>query len=131
MADEQQQAASASGTRAPLRFTEFVVLVAAMMSTQAIAVDAMLPALPTIVSELQVANANHGQWVVTAYLIGVGIGQLFWGLLSDRFGRRPVLLIGLVAVRRRGASPAQLAQQLPGTARLAAACTAWPRPAWW
>lgn len=95
MADEQQQAASASGTRAPLRFTEFVVLMAAMMSTQALAIDAMLPALPRIVSELQVANANHGQWVVTAYLIGIGTGQLFWGLVSDRFGRRPILLIGI------------------------------------
>jgi MFS transporter, DHA1 family, multidrug resistance protein len=76
-------------------FGEFVVLAAAMMSTQAIAVDAMLPALPTIVRELHVANANHGQWIVTAYVVGVGIGQLFWGLMSDRFGRRPVLLCGL------------------------------------
>jgi MFS transporter, DHA1 family, multidrug resistance protein len=76
-------------------FREFVALAAAMLSTQAIAVDAMLPALPTIVRELHVANANHGQWVVTAYVIGVGLGQLFWGLMSDRFGRRPVLLSGL------------------------------------
>ena len=66
-----------------------------MMSTQALAVDAMLPALPTIVRELHVANANRGQWIVTAYIIGVGLGQLFWGLMSDRYGRRPVLLIGL------------------------------------
>ncbi len=33
---------------------------------------------------------------MTAYLVGVGVGQLFWGLISDRFGRRPVLLSGLV-----------------------------------
>ena len=79
----------------PPGFGEFVVLVAAMMSTQALAVDAMLPALPTIVRELGVTNANHGQWVVTAYIVGVGLGQLFWGLISDRFGRRPVLLCGL------------------------------------
>lgn len=79
----------------PPGFGEFVVLVAAMMSTQALAVDAMLPALPTIVRELGVMNANHGQWVVTAYIAGVGLGQLFWGLISDRFGRRPVLLCGL------------------------------------
>jgi DHA1 family bicyclomycin/chloramphenicol resistance-like MFS transporter len=76
-------------------FREFVALAAAMLSTQAIAVDAMLPALPTIVRELHVANANSGQWVVTAYVVGVGLGQLFWGLMSDRFGRRPVLLSGL------------------------------------
>jgi MFS transporter, DHA1 family, multidrug resistance protein len=79
----------------PPGFGEFVVLVAAMMSTQALAVDAMLPALPTIVRELGVTNANHGQWVVTAYIAGVGLGQLFWGLISDRFGRRVVLLCGL------------------------------------
>jgi DHA1 family bicyclomycin/chloramphenicol resistance-like MFS transporter len=76
-------------------FREFVVLAAAMLSTQAIAVDAMLPALPTIVRELHIASANRGQWIVTAYVVGVGIGQLFWGLMSDRFGRRPVLLVGL------------------------------------
>jgi MFS transporter, DHA1 family, multidrug resistance protein len=76
-------------------FMEFVVLAAATMSTQAIAIDAMLPAFPTIVGELHVGAENHGQWIVTAYMTGMGIGQLFWGMLSDRFGRRPILLGGL------------------------------------
>jgi MFS transporter, DHA1 family, multidrug resistance protein len=76
-------------------FLEFVVLAAATMSTQAIAIDAMLPAFPTIVRTLHVANPNHGQWIVTAYMTGLGVGQLFWGSLSDRFGRRPILLGGL------------------------------------
>jgi MFS transporter, DHA1 family, multidrug resistance protein len=76
-------------------FLEFVVLAAATMSTQAIAIDAMLPAFPTIVRVLNVANPNHGQWIVTAYMTGLGVGQLFWGLMSDRFGRRPMLLGGL------------------------------------
>jgi MFS transporter, DHA1 family, multidrug resistance protein len=80
---------------APFGFLEFVMLAAAMMSTQAMAIDAMLPALPTIVRVLNVGNENHGQWVVTAYMVGLGLGQLFWGLMSDRFGRRPVLLGGL------------------------------------
>ncbi len=78
-----------------IRFLEFVVLAAAMMSTQAIAIDAMLPAFPVIVSALHIANENHVQWVVTAYMAGLGCGQLFWGLISDRFGRRPILLGGL------------------------------------
>jgi MFS transporter, DHA1 family, multidrug resistance protein len=78
-----------------LRTGEFVALAAAMMATQAIAVDAMLPALPTIVRELQVGNENRGQWIITVYVAGVGIGQLFWGMMSDRFGRRPVLLSGI------------------------------------
>ncbi|HXP65153.1 MAG TPA: multidrug effflux MFS transporter [Steroidobacteraceae bacterium] len=77
-------------------FMEFVVLAAATMSTQAIAIDAMLPAFPTIVRELHVADENHGQWIVTAYMTGMGIGQLFWGMLSDRFGRRPILMGGLI-----------------------------------
>jgi DHA1 family bicyclomycin/chloramphenicol resistance-like MFS transporter len=76
-------------------FLEFVVLAAATMSTQAIAIDAMLPAFPIIVQQLHVADPNHGQWIVTAYMTGLGVGQLFWGLLSDRFGRRPILFGGL------------------------------------
>lgn len=78
-----------------MRFSEFVVLIAAMMATQAMAVDVMLPAFPVIVDALHVANPNHGQWILTAYMAGLGCGQLFWGMMSDRFGRRPVLLTGL------------------------------------
>jgi len=78
-----------------LGFAEFVLLVAAMMACQALAIDSMLPAFPIIVRALHVADANHGQWILTAYMVGVGCGQMFWGVLSDRFGRRPVLLCGL------------------------------------
>jgi MFS transporter, DHA1 family, multidrug resistance protein len=75
-------------------FREFLVLTAAIMACQAIAVDTMLPALPSIARDLGVTDANRAQWVITAYISGVGIGQLFWGVLSDRFGRRRVLLTG-------------------------------------
>src|ERR1700728_1728223 len=85
---------SASETRS-IGFREFVVMVAALMATQALAVDTMLPALPTIGAALHLINENHSQWIVTAYLVGVGCGQLFWGQFSDRYGGRPVLLIGL------------------------------------
>ena len=80
---------------ANIGFLEFVVLAAATMATQAIAIDAMLPAFPVIVRALHVANENHVQWIVTAYMTGLGVGQLFWGLMSDRFGRRPILIGGL------------------------------------
>ncbi len=53
---------------AKIGFTEFVVLAAAMMSTQAIAIDAMLPAFPIIVRALHVADVNHSQWIITAYM---------------------------------------------------------------
>jgi DHA1 family bicyclomycin/chloramphenicol resistance-like MFS transporter len=78
-----------------LGFTEFVLLVAALMACQAIAIDSMLPAFPVIVRALKVVDENHGQWILTAYMVGVGCGQMFWGILSDRFGRRRVLLCGL------------------------------------
>jgi MFS transporter, DHA1 family, multidrug resistance protein len=76
-------------------FKEFVALTASLQATQAISIDAMLPALPTIAAALSVADPNRAQLIITAYLIGVGAGQLFWGVMSDRFGRRPILLIGL------------------------------------
>jgi DHA1 family bicyclomycin/chloramphenicol resistance-like MFS transporter len=86
---------SAKREAAKIGFLEFVVLAAAMMSTQAIAIDAMLPAFPIIGRTLHVLNENHVQWIVTAYMTGLGIGQLFWGMISDRFGRRPILIGGL------------------------------------
>ena len=76
-------------------FREFLVLTAAIMACQAIAVDTMLPALPAIARDLGVTDANRVQWVITVYIAGLGIGQLFWGMLSDRFGRRRALLTGL------------------------------------
>jgi len=78
-----------------MEFVEFVVLVAAMMAAQAIAIDAMLPAFPIIVDALHIPNENHVQWILTFYISGMGCGQLVWGMMSDRFGRRPVLLGGL------------------------------------
>jgi MFS transporter, DHA1 family, multidrug resistance protein len=80
---------------AKIGFAEFVALAAAMMSTQALAIDAMLPAFPIIVRALHVADVNHSQWIITAYITGLAVGQLFWGVISDRYGRRKVLLGGL------------------------------------
>ena len=76
-------------------FGEFLVLTAAIMACQALAVDTMLPALPSIAHDLGVTDPNRTQWIITAYIAGLGIGQLFWGMFSDRFGRRRVLLTGL------------------------------------
>ncbi|HEX4049565.1 MAG TPA: multidrug effflux MFS transporter [Steroidobacteraceae bacterium] len=78
-----------------LGFRELVVLTAAMMACQALAIDAMLPALPTIGAALGISDANRVQWIVLAYIVGLGCGQLFWGMFSDRFGRRRILLIGI------------------------------------
>jgi len=89
------ESASPAGPRLRIRFGEFVALSAAMMACQAIAIDAMLPALPTIARGLGLHDPNRAQFVVYAYMAGLGCGQLFWGMFSDRYGRRRILLIGL------------------------------------
>ena len=76
-------------------FPEFVALIAMMMALNALAIDAMLPALPAIGDALGVASENGRQWVITAYLLGFGVAQILYGPLADRFGRKPVLMIGL------------------------------------
>jgi MFS transporter, DHA1 family, multidrug resistance protein len=55
----------------------------------------MLPALPHIGSAFHIAAANRPQMVLSIFLIGFGVGQFVMGPLSDRFGRRPVLLVGM------------------------------------
>jgi DHA1 family bicyclomycin/chloramphenicol resistance-like MFS transporter len=77
-------------------FAEFVVLIAAIMALNPLAMDMMLPALPDIRSAFQLADANRPQLVLSMFLTGFGVGQFVMGPLSDRFGRRPVLLGGMV-----------------------------------
>ena len=88
---------TASAGRAPLAFGEFVALVASMMALTALGIDSMLPALPAIGDSLAVAEANHRQYVITAFLLGFAFAQLLYGPLSDRYGRRPVMLVALGA----------------------------------
>ena len=75
---------------------EFIALIAALMALNALAIDVMLPALPAMGEALRVAHENERQYVLTSYLIGFGIAQLFFGPISDRFGRRMPLIVGLV-----------------------------------
>ena len=65
---------------------------AALMASNALAIDAMLPALPAIGEALDVAEDNRRQLVITFYLLGFGAAQLFYGPLADRFGRKPLLI---------------------------------------
>ena len=74
---------------------ETVVMLAGLMALNAFAIDAMIPALPAIGAQLHVAEENQRQLVVIVFMIGFGLGQIVWGPLSDRFGRKPVLGIGI------------------------------------
>lgn len=76
--------------------TEFIALIAFLFGSVAFSVDAMLPALPQIGGDLSPANPNHAQFVLTSLVLGLGVGTLFVGPLSDAFGRRIVILSGLI-----------------------------------
>ena len=76
-------------------FKEFVIIMAALMAMNALAIDSMLPALPQIGHSLGIEVFNQRQWIITAYLLGFGGAQIIYGTLSDRFGRKPVLLAGI------------------------------------
>ncbi|HSG56031.1 MAG TPA: MFS transporter, partial [Paracoccaceae bacterium] len=84
-----------STRHAPLGFTGFVAIVAGLMALNALAIDIMLPGLPDIERTFDLIDPNRAQTVISSYLIGFGLGQLAMGVLSDRFGRRPVLLWGV------------------------------------
>jgi DHA1 family bicyclomycin/chloramphenicol resistance-like MFS transporter len=76
---------------------ETIALLAGLMALNAIAIDSMIPALEDIASHLGVGEENRRQLVIIAYTLGFGVGQLFWGPLADRFGRKPMLSVGIAA----------------------------------
>ena len=76
---------------------ELVVLIALLMSLNALAIDAMLPALDEIADEFGVAAGNERQLIVSIYLLANGIGALVPGSFADRFGRKPVIMIALAS----------------------------------
>jgi DHA1 family bicyclomycin/chloramphenicol resistance-like MFS transporter len=84
-------------TAAPrtLSTVELVGMVAAFSALNALAIDIMLPALPMIGADFQIANANDRQLVVVAYVALFGVSQLIYGPLADAFGRRSVLIYAL------------------------------------
>jgi len=85
-----------SGPVRALGRTEFIALMAMLTATVAFSIDAMLPALPEIGAELTPQALNRAQLILTSFVLGMGLGTFFTGALSDRFGRRPVMICGAV-----------------------------------
>lgn len=73
----------------------FIVMMASLMSVVALSIDALLPALGVISEDLQIANRNHAQYMISGVFAGLAVGQLVAGPLSDALGRKKVLFAGL------------------------------------
>lgn len=74
---------------------EFALLIAMLTAMGALAIDAMLPALAEIGSDLGVVRENNRQLVISALFLGFALGQIVYGPLSDRFGRKLGMYVGL------------------------------------
>ncbi|MGP3696443.1 multidrug effflux MFS transporter [Rhodobacter sp. NSM] len=75
---------------------EFVGMIAMLFATVAFSIDSMLPALPRIAAELSPDAPNRAQLILTSFVLGMGIGTFVAGPLSDRFGRKRVIVGGAV-----------------------------------
>ncbi len=76
-------------------FTEFITLMALLISLTALSLDIILPALPNIHTDLQLRHPSDAQLVVSILALGLAIGQLFYGPVSDSIGRKPVIFAGI------------------------------------
>ena len=73
---------------------EFIALMASLMSVVALAIDALLPALDLIGISIGTQETSDNQLIITMIFLGLGIGPLFFGPLSDSFGRKPIVFLG-------------------------------------
>lgn len=85
-------------SHAPTRMSPalIVLILSLLLGLQPVTTDLYLPALPAITEGFG-AGAPQAQLTLSALLLAFGLSQLIWGPLSDRFGRRPVLLAGMLA----------------------------------
>ncbi|MGQ0564778.1 MAG: MFS transporter [Gemmobacter sp.] len=75
--------------------TEFIALIAMLFASIALAIDAMLPAIPVIAAELTPDAPDRAGLVISSFVLGMGLGTFLAGPLSDWFGRKATILGGL------------------------------------
>lgn len=75
---------------------EFTILIALLMSIVAMSIDALLPALGFISNDIPLAHGNQAQYIISALFLGMAIGQLVCGPLSDATGRKKILYAGIL-----------------------------------
>ncbi len=73
---------------------EFIILLGLIMGLSSLCIDTVLPALSPMKEELGVESDNKMQWIISVLFLGLAIGQLFYGTLSDSFGRRIPMCAG-------------------------------------
>lgn len=73
---------------------EFIALMASLMSIVALSIDALLPAISDIGIAINSLDPTDNQLLITMIFLGLGVGQLFFGPLSDSFGRKPIVYMG-------------------------------------
>lgn len=71
-----------------------IPLMAIMMSLTALSIDIMLPALSFIGAEFALVDLNNSQLIISMFFVGMAIGQIFYGPMSDSIGRKPTVYIG-------------------------------------
>jgi len=79
-----------------LKRWEFVALMATITSMVAFAIDSMLPAFPAIGAEFLVKDQTSLQNIIAVLFLGFGFGQILFGPLSDVFGRKPPIYVGIL-----------------------------------
>jgi DHA1 family bicyclomycin/chloramphenicol resistance-like MFS transporter len=79
-----------------ISFAEFIGLMALYVALMAMTIDTILPALLIIGEEFNVVKENETQYIVSLLFLGFTFGQIIYGPISDSFGRRFTIYIGLV-----------------------------------